>query len=69
MNLYCGFVEGQAVYYILPLWNYKTESNPDAAFLFKIRLSGVSLTMTILIRTLSAFEASVFIILPYVVRY
>ena len=63
MNLYCGFVKGRAVYYTLPLWN-KKESKPRAAFSFKIILSGVSLTMTILIRTLSAFEASVFIMLP-----
>ena len=64
MNLYCGFVKDHAVYYILPLWNYKKEFKPRAAFLFKIILSVVSLTMTILIRTSSAFEARVFIILP-----
>ena len=58
MNLYCGFVKGHTVYYKLPLWNYKKESKPHSAFLFKFIHSGVSLTMTILIRTLSAFEAS-----------
>ena len=60
MNLYCCFVKGHTVYYILPSWNYEKESKPRAAILFTILLSGGSLTMTILIKTLSAFEASLF---------
>ena len=63
MNLYCDFVNYHDEYYILVLWNYKKESNPCMTFLFKVMYFAAILTMTILIRTLSAFEGSVFIIL------